>query len=110
MALAAGYQAGVARLEALPGAQAVAIQGPKGGRVVLVNTGQASLPRALTDLVTARAGLHRSQLLFVSGTAPPPEPVKLADDLVTMVGAALGDLKPAALSWVEGGGLKCSVS
>jgi hypothetical protein len=107
-ALGADYQAGAARVEALPGAEAVAIQDSKGGRVVLVNTGQASLPRSLTDLVAAHAGLNRAQLLFVSGAEPPADPVKLADGLVTLIGAALGDLKPATLSWTEGGGLKVS--
>jgi hypothetical protein len=107
-ALAADYRAGVARLEVAPErwAQAVAIQDLKGGRLVIVTAGEIGLPRAITDLVAARSELDRSQVLFVSGLAPPPSPAELAEDLVTVIGAALGDLQPAALSYSEGGGLR----
>jgi len=107
-ALAADYRAGVARLEIAPErwVQAVAIQDPKGGRAVIVTAAAMGLPRAITDLVAARSELDRSQVLFLSGPAPPPNQAKLAEDLVTVIGAALGDLQPAALSYGEGSGLR----
>jgi hypothetical protein len=107
-ALAADYQAGVARFEVAPErwAQAVAIQDAKGGRLVVVTAGEIGFPRAITDLVAGRSEFDRSQVLFVSGPAPPPDRAKLAENLVTLIGAALGDLRPATLYYDEGGGLR----
>jgi hypothetical protein len=107
-ALAADYQAGVARLDVAPNrqAQAVVIQDSKGGRVVILTMNGSALPPAFTDLVAARTGLSREQLLFRCGGAPLPDPVKLADALVTVTGAALGDLKPAMLWFSQAEGLR----
>jgi hypothetical protein len=109
-ALAADYRAGMARLEVAPErwVQAVAIQDSKSGRLVIVTAGEIGLPRAVADLVAARSELDRAQVLFLSGPAPPPTPAKLAEDLVTVIGAALGDLQPAALSYSEGSELRVS--
>ncbi len=106
-------------------AKALAIEDGKGNRVVIVTTDVIGLPRSITDPVAARTGLDRSQLVFNSShthSGPvlqgnltimydlSPEDarrvqeysVKLADRLVTVIGAALGDLKPAVLSYAEG--------
>lgn len=106
-------------------AKALAIQDAKGHRVVIVTTDLIALPRSITDPVAARTGLDRGQLVFNSshihsgpvlrgnlGTMYDLGPedarrvqeysLKLADDLVTVIGAALGDLKPAVLSYGEG--------
>lgn len=103
---AAGYRAGVVRLEIPEEAQAVAIEDPSGGRIVVVTTGRIGLPRAIIDWVAARTGLDRSQVLFDSGPVPSPDPVGLAGDLVTLIAAALGDLKPAVLSYAGGSHLR----
>ncbi|HVX67157.1 MAG TPA: neutral/alkaline non-lysosomal ceramidase N-terminal domain-containing protein [Bryobacteraceae bacterium] len=110
-------------------AKALVIQDDKGGRVALVTTDLIGLPRSLADLVAARVekqyGLERSRLLLNSShthTGPAlrgnlsvmwdltPEQSaaideyssKLADALVNVVGAALGDLKPARLAFGQG--------
>lgn len=110
-------------------AKALAIEDGKGGRVVIVTTDLIGLPRVLADEVAARAlkeyGLDRSQLVLNSShthTGPvvwpnlstmydlPPEQEKVlrlysrhvADALVTVVGGALSDLAPAALSFGQG--------
>jgi hypothetical protein len=110
-------------------ARALALDGGRGGRVVVVAADIIGLPRALSDEVAARAakqyGLQRSELLLNfshTHTGPviwpnlaamwdlPPgqEDVlrrysrRLASSLVNVIGAALGRLEPAALSFGEG--------
>jgi hypothetical protein len=110
-------------------AKAVAIEDAKGTRVVIVTNDLIGLPRALSDIVAARVqkeyGLDRSRLLLNSShthTGPAlrgnlgtmwdlgPEDaaaingysMKLADSLVAVAGAALGDLKPARIWFGEG--------
>jgi neutral ceramidase len=110
-------------------AKALVIQDAKGGRVAIVTTDLIGLPRGLAELVAARVqkeyGLERSRLLLNSAhthTGPAlrnnlavmwdlaPEQSaaideysrQLADALVTVVGAALRDLKPARLSFGQG--------
>jgi neutral ceramidase len=107
-------------------AKALALEDSKGGRVVIVTTDLIGLPRSITDLVAARAlqayDLDRSRLLFNSShthTGPVVPPVlptmfalnaedqqitedygrKLAEDLFTAIGAALGRLAPAQVSY-----------
>ncbi len=106
--------------------KALAIEDNKSGRVVIVTTDLIGLPRTITDLVAARAlkeyGLDRSRLLFNSShthtgpVVPPTLPTmfalspedrqiaedysrKLAEDLFTAIGAALGRLAPAQISY-----------
>ncbi len=116
----ADFQAGVARLKITPEApvrvagdlwaKALAVEDAKGHRVVIVTTDLIGLPRSITDPVAARTGLDRAQLVFSSSnTHSGPVlrgssgySVKLADSLVTVIGAALGDLKPAVLAYGEG--------
>ncbi len=110
-------------------AKALALKDEKGNRVVIVTTDLIGLPRSVSDVVAARVqqqyGLDRAALVLNSShthTGPvvrdnlnimwelPPEQLerlrsygqKLTDDLVTVVGAALGDLKPARLAYGEG--------
>ncbi len=110
-------------------AKALAIEDSKRGRVVIVTTDIIGLPRAMSDLVAARVqkewGLERARLVLNSShthTGPVVRPnlismykltpeqdrvlkeyaQKLTDDLVTVVGAAIGDLKPARLAWGTG--------
>ncbi len=110
-------------------AKALALQDSKGNRVVIVTTDLIGLPRSISDLVAARAqkewGLQRPQLVLNSShthTGPvlrqnlsimfnlSPEDAgrvdaysaKLTDDLVTVIGAALGDLAPADAFYAHG--------
>ena len=110
-------------------AKALAIQDGKGNRVVIVTTDLIGLPRALSEEVAARVqkqhGLDRARLLLNSShthTGPVVYPnlmtmyeldaeqeraVKdyarnLADKLVEVIGAALGELAPANLSFGQG--------
>ncbi len=110
-------------------AKALAIEDPKGSRVVLVTTDLIGLPRALAEEVAARVqkqyGLERARLLLNSShthTGPVVYPnlmtmfeldetqqrvVKeyarsLADKLVGVVGAALADMAPAELAFGQG--------
>jgi len=107
-------------------AKALAIEDNKAGRVVIVTTDLIGLPRTITDLVAARVlkeyGLDRSRLLFNSShthtgpVVPPTLPTmfaltaddrqiaedysrKLTEDLFTAIGAALGRLAPAQISY-----------
>jgi hypothetical protein len=105
--LAADYRAGVARVE---GASALAIEDPQGGRVVIASAGGSGVPRPLGELVAARAakayGLDRARLMLVSCGAPPEgDGLALADALVTAIGAALGDLKPAQIHFGTASGV-----
>ncbi len=106
-------------------AKALALEDKK-GRAVIVTTDLIGLPRAITDLVAARAekeyGLDRSRLLFNSShthTGPVVLPNlvtmfdmsaadhqvledysrKLTEDLFTAIGAALDKLAPAQISY-----------
>ncbi len=151
---AAGYKAGVGRAVITPPkpiyqsgyanrnhpstgvvhdlwAKALAIEDPKGGRVVIVTTDIIGYPRWLSDLIGARVekqyGLDRSRLVLNAShthTGPlirgnlemmfelkPDErqvvdeyAQKLADDVASVAGAALQDLAPAVLSFGHGKG------
>jgi hypothetical protein len=111
-------------------AKALALQDESGGRVVLVTLDLIGLPRELTGEIAGRVekqhGLERSQLVLNcshthSGPVVWPNlslmydlltPAerdclekfgrRLADDLVSLVGAALADLAPAKLSTGHG--------
>ena len=110
-------------------AKALAIEDKRGHRVVIVTTDLIGLPREITDPVSARLGqahnLRRSEILFNSSHThagpvvwPNLRPMfaldaaqqravedyarKLADDLFTVAGAALGKLEPVTLSYGEG--------
>lgn len=109
-------------------AKALALDDGK-SKVVIVTTDVIGLPRVMTDFVSARAqkqyGLDRSRILFNSShthTGPVIRPnlilmydldaeqqrrvnrygEKLTEDLFTVIGAALGDLKPARLAFGQG--------
>lgn len=110
-------------------AKALAIEDRKGGRVVIVSTDLVGLPRAITDVAGARVlkeyGLDRARLVInsshthtgplIRGNLPylfalsQDEQARvdeysrqLTDKLVAVVGAALGDLAPANLSFGNG--------
>jgi neutral ceramidase len=110
-------------------AKALALESSKGGRVVIVTTDLIGLPRAISELVAARVekqyGLERARLVLNSShthTGPvlranlsamydlSPEDDRringysrtLTDALVSVVGAALGDLAPAQLWFGRG--------
>jgi neutral ceramidase len=110
-------------------AKALALEDRKGSRVVIVTTDLIGLPRAVTDVVGARVskeyGIERSRVLINSShthTGPVVFPnlfmmyfldpdqervakeygVRLADHLVSVVGAAFADLKPANVSYGSG--------
>lgn len=110
-------------------AKALAIEDSKGGRVVIVSTDLVGLPRAITDVVAARVlkefQLDRARLVINSShthTGPlirgnlanmfalsPEEQSRvdqysrrLTDQLTAVIGAALGDLAPANLSFGNG--------
>lgn len=98
LSAAAGFRAGVARSE---NARALALEDPRGSRVVIVTVDEITLSRELADFVAARImndySLDRANLLLnVSRTGLNPR--RLADELVNVVGAALGQLKAAQLS------------
>ncbi len=151
-ASAADYRAGVARIDITPKqaiwmsgyasrthpsegvisplfAKALAIEDNKGGRVVIVTTDLVGLPRAISDVVAARAlkqfDLDRAGLVLNSShthTGPIVRPgltsmfnlkdeddqvlreyaQQLTDNLVNVIGAAIGDLSPALLLYGEG--------
>ncbi len=106
-------------------AKALALKDGQGRRVVIVSTDLLGLPRAISDVVAARAkkkyGRKRGQLMLNashthSGPLLCPNPItspaigpreqqqlsryrnRLVDDLVEVVGAALADLRPATLA------------
>jgi hypothetical protein len=110
-------------------AKALAVEDAKKRRVVIVTTDVIGLPRAMTDVVAARVqkahGLDRAAVLFNSShthTGPVVRPnlismyslsqeqdrvlrvyaQRLTEKLVAVIGAALGDLKPARLSYGTG--------
>jgi hypothetical protein len=156
---AADYKAGTARLIVTPStpiylsgyasrthasegavhdlwAKALAIEDRRGSRLVIVTTDLIALPRAVTDVVAARAakefGLERSSLLFnASHTHAGPlvgsnlelmfelnaeekgrvsdYTAKLTDSLVAVVGASIADLAPADL-WFGNGSAPFTVN
>ena len=110
-------------------AKALAIEDKKGGRLVIVTTDLVGLPRTVTDVAGARIakdhGLDRARVLFNSShthSGPVVRPnlsimydldeeqdrkirdytQRLIDDLVSVVGASLADLKPANISFGTG--------
>src|SRR5579862_3922622 len=110
-------------------AKALAIEDSKGSRIVIVTTDLIGIPRSVADIVAARVqkqcGLDRARLLLNAShthTGPmvgrnldilfdlPPADravideytARLTDNLVAVVGAALGDLAPANLSFGNG--------
>ncbi len=100
---AAEIRAGVARIEGV--ASALAIDDGRGGRVVFAIAAKM-IERPVQDAVAARVekdyGIERSQLVLsgpASGTHRPFR--ESTEGLVTAVGAALGDLRPATLAWSE---------
>jgi neutral ceramidase len=149
---AAEYTAGVARLDITPGrpirmagyaareklsegvemrlwAKALAIEDPKGKRLVLVTTDLIGLPRTVTDVVGARLekeyGLERSRLVLNSShthagpivwsserrASELPDEQKrvvmeyrnaLVEQLVAVVGAALKSLTPVEIQFGTG--------
>jgi hypothetical protein len=107
-------------------AKALAIEDPKGGRVIIVTTDLIGLPRPVSDVVSARLqkehGLDRARLVLNSShthTGPvvranlatmynlSPDQQRavdeytrdLTDALVSVASAALGDLKPAKVEF-----------
>lgn len=110
-------------------AKALAIEDGSGGRIVIVTTDIIGLPQAISDRIAATAAdkyqLSRAQLLLNSShthTGPmidgnlspmaPKDPENLAkiraygltlhDKIVDVIGAALGKLQPARLSFEFG--------
>jgi hypothetical protein len=110
-------------------AKALALEDSRGNRAVVVSTDLIGLPRAISDVVAARVqkqyGLDRAQLVLNSShthTGPmlwrnlnlmveldeenqrklKEYSRKLTEDLVSVIGAALGKLSPANLSFGQG--------
>jgi neutral ceramidase len=110
-------------------AKALAIEDSKGGRIVIVSTDLVGLPRAITDTVGARVmkdyNLDRARLVINSSHTHTGPLIRgnfanvlalsaaeqsrvneysrsLTDQLVGVVGAALGDMAPANLSFGNG--------
>src|SRR5207249_2038603 len=107
----------------------LAIEDRKGGRVVILATDLVGLPRGITDVVAARAlkqyNLDRARLVINSShthtgplirgnlnimfelNAEEQQRVgeyssQLIEKLVSVIGAAIGDLAPANLSFANG--------
>lgn len=107
-------------------AKALALEDGSGGRVVIVTTDIIGLPQAMSDRIAASAAdkyrLSRAQLLLnsshthtgpmIDGNLSPMEPkdpenlarikaygLVLHDRIVEVIGAAIGDLQPARLSF-----------
>jgi hypothetical protein len=107
-------------------AKALALEDGSGGRVVIVTTDIIGLPQAMSDRIAASAAdkyrLSRAQLLLnsshthtgpmIDGNLSPMEPkdpenlarikaygLVLHDRIVEAIGAAIGDLQPARLSF-----------
>jgi neutral ceramidase len=110
-------------------AKALAIEDRKGGRVVILSTDLVGLPRGITDVVAARAlkeySLDRARLVINSSHTHTGPMIRgnlsmlfdldeeqkrrvdeysreLIEKLVAVVGAAIGDLAPANLSFGNG--------
>lgn len=106
-------------------AKALAVEDGRGGKVVIVTTDLIGLPREVSDVAAARIqkdyGLERSSVLFNSShthTGPIVWPnlhilldataedeqqlkayaLRVTDALVSVTGAALGELRPASIS------------
>jgi len=109
--------------------KALALEDPKGRRVVFVTSDLIGFPRRITDAVAAQAlkqyGLERAQLVFNSSHThsgpvvrpnletmydlPPEQWAKidrygqqLTETILTMIGGALGQLAPAKVTYHEG--------
>ncbi len=152
MATAADFKAGVARVKITPResiwmsgyanrtkpsqgaihdlwAKALALEDPKGGRVVIVTTDLIGLPRSMSDVIAARLAkehdLERARLVLnsshthtgpVAGSnlatmytlTPDQKQVvdeysrELIDSLVAVAAASLGNLKPATIEFARG--------
>lgn len=110
-------------------AKALVIESGRGQRIVIVSTDVVGIPRTIADDVAARVekkyGIQRGQLLLNASHThtgpyiwsnlnnltvfPPDEQVKLeayartfADDIVSAIGAAMGDLAPATIEYAAG--------
>src|SRR5260221_13055462 len=110
-------------------AKALAIEDRKGVRVVILSTDLVGLPRGITDVVAARAlkeyGLDRARLAINSSHTHTGPMIRgnlsmlfeldeeqkrrgdeysreLIEELVAVVGAAIGDLAPANLAFGNG--------
>ena len=110
-------------------AKSLAIEDQKGGRLLIVTTDLVGLPRSVTDVVSARLakeyGLERARILFNSShthSAPVIRPnlsimydlneeqdrtvrdytQRLTNELFTVAGSALADLKPGNISFGTG--------
>ncbi|MDZ4802544.1 MAG: neutral/alkaline non-lysosomal ceramidase N-terminal domain-containing protein [Bryobacteraceae bacterium] len=110
-------------------AKALAVQDRRGTKLVIVTTDLIGLPRSISDAVGARVekqyGISRGNLLLNSShthTGPlirknlevmvaldqlnrrvvDDYSTKLTDQLVDVVGSAVGAMKPASLSWGQG--------
>jgi Neutral/alkaline non-lysosomal ceramidase. len=110
-------------------AKALALDDGKKGRIAIVTIDVIGMPRSISEVVGARVlkahGLERSQLLLNTShihtgpvlwpnlksmflLSPQDEQTlqryanKLTDDLVTVVGAAIGDLEPAKVAYSSG--------
>jgi hypothetical protein len=110
-------------------AKALALEDGRGSRVVIVTTDIIGLPRSVADVVGARVekqwGLERSRLLLNSSHTHTGPVIrsnlsvmynldehngrvlveygqKLTDDLVNVIGAAIGDLAPASVEFGTG--------
>lgn len=107
-------------------AKALAIEDGSGGRIVIVTTDIIGLPQAMSDRIAASAAdkyrLSRAQLLLnsshthtgpmIDGNLSPMEPkdaenlarikkygLVLHDKIIDVIGAAIGNLQPARLSF-----------
>ena len=119
-----GIRAGVAKINISPEesaaagshralwAKALALEDDHGNRAVLISLDVASLPLDFAEWVAARIqpeyGLDRARLLLNSSdTCGGPlvsgaNRLRLAGQIVTLVGSALGDLRPAQLDFAPG--------
>lgn len=109
--------------------KALALEDPKGAKVIFVTSDLIGFPRRITDAIAAQVakqhGLERSQIVFNSSHThsgpvvrpnletmydlPPEQWAKidrygqqLTDTVLTTIGAALGQLAPAKITYHEG--------
>ncbi len=110
-------------------AKALALEDPKGRKVVFVTSDLIGFPRRITDAISAQAakqyGLERAQLVFNSSHThsgpvvrpnletmydlPPEQWAKierygqqLTDTILKLIGGAIGQLAPARITYHEG--------